>query len=173
MILTGRAWVFGDKLGATDILPQRFDKEAMRREWDSCKLHLLEDLDPAIAGSLQPGDLFIGGTGFGHGHAHYYGGAVGACIAAGVGGFLVEGISGMFQRASIDSGLPAWVVPGITGLAAQGERLELDLAAGRARNLAGGRELAFPPVAPVVIEILAAKGTQQWALDRVQRRRAA
>lgn len=170
MIVAGRVWKLGDGIGATDIVPARYDKQGMSKLWAECATHILEDVDPAIAASIRPGDLFVAGQSFGTGHAHYYSAAVMACRTAGIAGFLVDGISGLFQRASIDFGMPAWAFPGIAALVTQGDRLEVDLATGAARNLTTGAEARFPPVSPIIVDILAAGGSEPWALRRVQHR---
>lgn len=167
MKLAGTVWKFADGLGATDILPARYDKQGMSRQWDECAAHLFEDVAPGVAARIGKGDLLVAGNGFGAGHAHYYSAAIMGSMAAGLCAFLAEGIGGLFQRGSIDFGMPAWVVPGIAGLVADGERLEIDLAAGAARNFSTGASLAFAPVAPLILDILAAGGSQRWALGRV------
>jgi 3-isopropylmalate dehydratase small subunit len=165
--LAGKVWKFPDALGATDILPARYDKQSMSRQWAECAQHLVEDVAPGLAAQIEPGDIFVAGTGFGTGHAHYYNGAIMGSREAGIGGFLVEGISGLFQRAAIDSGVPAWVFPGIADLVATGDRLEIDLATGEARNVTTGAERTFAPVSPIILGILEAGGSEKWALRRV------
>lgn len=172
MIVAGRVWKLGDGIGATDIVPARYDKQGMSRQWAECATHILEDVDPELAGAIRPGDLFVAGQSFGIGHAHYYSAAVMASRTAGIGAFLADGISGLFQRASIDFGMPAWAFPGIAALVAQGDRLEVDLATGEARNLTTGAEARFPPVSPIIVDILDAGGSEPWALRRVQYRPA-
>lgn len=167
MRLTGRVWKFADGLGATDILPTRYDKQGMSRQWDECARHLFEDVAPDVAARIGTGDLLVAGKGFGAGHAHYYSAAIMGSMAAGLRAFLAEGIGGLFQRGSIDFGMPAWMVPGIAGLVDDGERLDVDLAAGRAHNVSTGAALTFEPVSPLILDILAAGGSQRWALGRV------
>jgi 3-isopropylmalate/(R)-2-methylmalate dehydratase small subunit len=167
MKLAGKVWKFGDGLGATDILPARYDKQGMSRQWAECAKHIVEDVAPGVAEQIQPGDIFVAGRSFGTGHAHYYNAAIMGSREAGIRGFLVEGISGLFQRGSIDFGMPAWVLPGISELVETGDRLEIDLATGHARNVTTQVAREFPPVDPIIIEILEAGGSQNWALRRV------
>lgn len=167
MKLSGKVWKFADGLGATDILPARYDKQGMSRQWAECATHLFEDVAPGVAGQIGEGDILVAGKGFGAGHAHYYSAAIMGGMAAGLRAFLVEGIGGLFQRGSIDFGMPAWVVPGISALVETGDRLDVDLAAGEARNGSTGATLAFGPVSPLILDILTAGGSQLWALGRV------
>lgn len=167
MILTGRVWKLGENVGATDLLPARYDKQGMSRQWDFCAEHILEDLKPGLAAQVRPGDMMIAGDGFGSGHAHYYSAAVMGCKTAGVAAFLVEGIGGLFQRACIDFGMPAWPMPGISGFVDDGDELGIDLATGEAANRTAGTRARFDPVAPLILDILGAGGSEPWALRRV------
>ena len=167
MRLEGRVWKFADGLGATDILPARYDKQGMSRLWGECATHLFEDVAPGFANQIGEGDLLVAGKNFGAGHAHYYSAAIMGSMAAGLRAYLVEGIGGLFQRGAIDFGMPAWVIPGIAGLVESGDRLAVDLAAGSARNASTGAALAFEPVSPLILDILVAGGSRPWALGRV------
>lgn len=167
MKLAGNVWKFGDGVGATDILPARYDKQGMSRQWKECASHLFEDIAPGLAARIAPGDLFVAGKGFGAGHAHYYTAAIMGSVEAGLSAFLAEGIGGLFQRGSIDFGMPACVVPGISGLVENGDQLEVDLASGTACNISTGATLAFEPISPLILEIVAAGGSRNWALQRV------
>lgn len=167
MILTGRVWRLGDNVGATDLLPARYDKQGMSRQWDECAKHILEDARPGVAERVRPGDIVVAGNNFGAGHAHYYSAAVMGCRTAGIAAFLVDSIGGLFQRACIDFGMPAWPMPGISALVADGDELRIDLATGETRNLTTGTDTRVPPVASLILEILAAGGSGPWALRRV------
>lgn len=167
MIVAGRIWKLGENVGATDLLPARYDKQGMSRQWDECAKHILEDARPDLAERVRPGDIVVAGAGFGAGHAHYYSAAVMGCKTAGVAAFLVDGIGGLFQRACIDFGMPAWTMKGIAGFVAEGDELRIDLATGEGANLSTGTTQRFAPVAPLILDILAAGGSEPWALRRV------
>ena len=167
MILGGRVWRLGDNVGATDLLPARYDKQGMSRQWDECAKHILEDARPGLAERVGRGDIIVAGENFGAGHAHYYSAAVMGCRTAGIAAFLVDSIGGLFQRACIDFGMPAWPMPGLAGLVAEGDELRIDLATGDARNLTTGAAMRVPPIAPLILDILSAGGSGPWALRRV------
>lgn len=167
MKLSGKVWKLGDNVMATHLVSGKYDKQAMSKDYAECARHLLEDIDPAIAPAIQPGDIIVAGEGFGAGHAHYYMGAVMGSKTAGIAGFLTESVNGLFQRAAIDFGLLAWVVPGLAKLVEQGDRLEIDFAAGTAINATSGASMRFQPVSSVISDIIAAGGSKEWALKRV------
>lgn len=167
MIVTGRVWKLGANVGATDLLPARHDKLGMSHQWAECAKHIFEDVRPGLVEQVRPGDIVIAGEGFGAGHAHYYSAAVMGCKAAGIAAFLVDGIGGLFQRACIDFGMPAWPMKGIGAFVEEGEELRVDLTTGDAANLSTGASARFAPVAPLILEILDAGGSEPWALRRV------
>jgi 3-isopropylmalate/(R)-2-methylmalate dehydratase small subunit len=167
MIASGRVWSLGDGVRATDLVSAQYDRLGMSGQWGECAKHLLEELRPGLAGAMSSGDLLVGGSGFGGGHAHYYMAAVMGVRTAGFGAILVDSVNGLFQRAAIDFGLLVWDLPGISRLVAEGDVLSADLEAGRAENLSTGAALEFAPLSPIVLDILAAGGTAPWALKRV------
>lgn len=167
MMLTGRVWKLGENVGATDLLPARHDKLGMSHQWAECAKHVLEDVRPGLAEHVRTGDIIVAGEGFGAGHAHYYSAAVMGCKTAGIAAFLVDGIGGLFQRACIDFGMPAWTMEGIAAFVAEGDELRIDLATGEAENLSTGVVQRFAPVAPLILDIVGAGGSEPWALRRV------
>jgi 3-isopropylmalate/(R)-2-methylmalate dehydratase small subunit len=106
MILSGRVWKLGDDVGATDIVSAEYDKLGMSHQWGECAQYVLKDVRPELAGEVKPGDIVVAGRNFGTGHAHYYSTAIMACKAAGIAGLFGESVSGLFQRAAIDFGMP-------------------------------------------------------------------
>ncbi len=165
MILEGRVWKFDRDIAATDLLPGRYDKLGMRREWDLCAQHLLEDVDSSVAGRLRKGDLLMVGGTLGLGHCHYYGPSIMACRSAGIGGILARDINEMFFRAATDLGLPTWRYPELVDQLATGEELTVDLAEGSARE-AAGKHYALAPVPALILDIFNAGSSTNWALGR-------
>jgi 3-isopropylmalate/(R)-2-methylmalate dehydratase small subunit len=163
----GNVWKVGDRVSATDLVPSRYDEQGMSKRWDECAEHFLEDLQPTVATKIEPGDLLVGGHGFGAGHAHYYLTAIMGAATAGIRAVLAESVGALYLRASIDAGQPIWAVPGITSLVEQGHRLRVDLRNGTAWNLTTATEMSFAPVSPIVVDILQAGGSSAWAHARV------
>lgn len=166
MKLSGKVWKLGDNVGATDLLPAAYDKNASRGEWHECAPHVLEGTRPDFQAGRQTGDLIVGGVNLGGGHAHYHRGGALGCRAAGVAALLGESINGLFLRCAIDEGYPAWAIAGIGDFVADGDVIEVDLASGSASNLTQGTELAFTPCDSIILEILAAGSVMDWAVAR-------
>ena len=62
------------------LIPARYDKIGMKRDWAGCARHSLEDAEPRFASSVRPGDMLVAGDNFGSGHAHYFGAVINACL---------------------------------------------------------------------------------------------
>lgn len=167
MILRGRVWKFGNELGATDLVSAEYDKFGMSRQWGECAKHLLEDLDPEFPTKVGKGDILVAGRNLGAGHAHYYTAAIMGAHTAGISVLLGESMGGLFQRAAIDLGVPAWAVPDISSLVETGDDLEINLSSGEAMNRSTGASARFDPVSPIILDILDAGGSTNWALRRI------
>ena len=167
MILSGRVWKFGNGIGSTDLVSAKYDKQGMSRKWAECASHLLEDFDASFAAKIRPGEMLVAGDDFGAGHAHYHMTAIMSCKTAGLSGLFANSISGLFQRAAIDQGLPTWSIRGLGELVSTGDHLEVDLANGLASNLTSRGTLQFKPVPDLILDILGAGGSLNWALRRV------
>ena len=166
MMLAGRVWKLGDNVSATDLLPAAYDRFASRGEWASCAPHVLEFLLKDFACAVKPGDIVVGGANLGSGHAHYHrGGALGP-RAAGIVALFGDSVNGLYLRGAIDEGYAVWPIAGISSFIADGDELEVDLAAGSARNLTQGTTMAFTPVDPIILAIWEAGSAMDWALRR-------
>jgi 3-isopropylmalate/(R)-2-methylmalate dehydratase small subunit len=172
MKLAGRVWKLGDRIGATELVPARYDDDGVNDRWSACATHFLEDVDPKIAGAVRQGDIIVAGTELGCGHAHYYRAAIMTCKAIGLGGLFGETTHDLFQRAAIDQGLAFWAFPGLSAFVETGDRLELDLSSGEARNLTNGRASRFEPLSPIILDILRMGGSYDWARERARAKRA-
>ena len=173
MKLTGRVWKLGDDVGATDLLPAAYDKSASRGEWADCIPYVLEGLRPDFNDARQPGDLIVAGRNLGAGHAHYHRGGVLGTKATGIAAMFADSLNGLFFRSAIDEGYPAWPVAGLAAFVKDGDRLEIDLAAGQARNLTQGTDMSFKPCDQAILDILAAGSVMNWAIERYEQGLAA
>ena len=166
MKLNGTVWKFGDDLSVFDILPARFDDLGVNELWDECAAHLFEDIAPHFQEKMRPGDIIVAGKNLGIGHAHYYRATILACKARGIAAVLAESTVNLFLRGAIDQGLPVWNYPEIPDFVRDGDQFSMDLATGLAQNAGTGVSMKFTPLAPVILEILAADGAFNWAKAR-------
>ena len=71
---------------------------------------------------------------------------------------LAESIGAIFFRNSINLGLPALTVPGITRVFEEGQRGEVNLEEGWIHNLSTDQRMTVEPLPPEIIRILQAGG---------------
>ena len=166
MILEGRVWKYAQQVRATDLVPSRYDYIKLT-DWTECSTHVLEDLDPRFRADVRPGDLIVGGTGFGAGHAHYFQQAFEGPRWVGVGGFLAESFDPIFLLSAIGAGMPCWTVPGILATVNIGDEVRCDLRAGTIVNRSTDTVAPFRPLAPEVIEVLEAGGLDQLTVQKL------
>lgn len=114
------------------------------------------NVDPDFPKKVKKGDFIVAEENMGYGHDHDHGCL--SIIGAGVGAVVCESAAPYFLRNSLEHGLPVVELPGIVDAVAQGDPLEVDLAAGRFRNLRTGVELLFTPPPEFILEMVSAGG---------------
>lgn len=147
-----RVWKYGDGVNTDVIFPGKYtytihDRQEMAK-------HALEDLDPAFASNVQPGDVIVAGKNWGNGSSREQ--AVLCLKEAGVQAVIAVSFARIWYRNAINNGLLALTCPEAVVALNHGDRVEIDLAAGLIR--AEANEFKFPPFAPSVQQIIAAGG---------------
>lgn len=120
-VVTGRAWVFTDRLRAAEI------GDASGR--------LFAALDPALAERIESGDVVVGGAEFGEGEGAAV--AVAVLRRAAISAVVARSFAPAFAAAARAAGLPAIVVDEMRSVRT-GDRLRLDVEGRRIANLSSG-----------------------------------
>ena len=152
MKIRGRAWKFGDGISSDHIAPGRFFH--LRSNLPELAKHCLEDVRPEFASGVKPGDFVVGGRNFGLGSSREHAPTV--IKLCGVGAVLARGFARIFFRNCVNVGLPALIID--TERINEGDELEIDLEAGRVKNLTTGDEMTAPPMPPVMRTIISDGG---------------
>jgi 3-isopropylmalate dehydratase small subunit len=116
--------------------------------------HAFEQLSPGFAGRFAKGGLIVAGRNFGNNSSREQ--AVHILRLMGVAGIVANSFGRQFFRNCINNGLPA-VECDLAGLA-DGDEVELDLAAGRISAPARSILREVPPLPPEMRAILASGG---------------
>jgi 3-isopropylmalate/(R)-2-methylmalate dehydratase small subunit len=151
MILEGTAWCFGDDVNTDVILPGKYLKFTS----EEGAAHVMEGIDPSFASKVRPGDIIVGGSNFGCGSSRES--APGAIKYAGVAAVVARSFARIFYRNAINLGLPVLVSAGVDRVL-QGQRLRIDVEAGRIQILDTGESLAADAFTGHILELIQAGG---------------
>ena len=161
--MRGKAHVFGDDVNTDEIIPARYlnciDPAFLAG-------HCMEDADPEFVKKVRPGDILVAGENFGCGSSREH--APIAIKAAGVACVVAESFARIFFRNAINIGLPIITCPEAADDITAGDDLEIDLAAGRLRNLTTGSAFSFPPFTKEIQAIIAAGGLMPFVKSQVK-----
>ncbi len=150
-LITGRAWKLGDDID-TDAMASGV---YLKLPIEELAPHCLEIVDPDFATNVRHGDLLVCGENFGLGSSREQ--APQALKFLGVGAILAKSFARIFYRNAVNLGLPALFFPQADKIEA-GHRLEVDLAAGKVRDLDTSGVFAVEPMPPHLLEMLADGG---------------
>lgn len=150
--LTGHVWKFGDDVSTDHIIAGRYLTSTDPKVLSE---HVMENVDPAFAKKVRPGDVILGGTNFGCGSSREQ--APLALKAAGISCVVADTFARIFFRNSINIGFPVVECPGLHKRVKEGDTLTVDLSAGHVL-LPGGEAIPFHPLPPNILEILHAGG---------------
>ena len=149
--IKGRARVLGDNIN-TDT--QCSSKYLPGKDNDYVAQHAFEKIAPDFAPRFKAGDVIVAGRNFGINSSREQ--AVHIMRVMGVAAIVAQSLGRQFFRNTINNGLPA-IECDISGIA-EGDEIEIDLAAGRLAVAARHVNRAVAPLPPAVQQILAAGG---------------
>ena len=159
----GRCWRFGDDLASDQLIPPQhvfeYDPKLLRR-------YLLAETRPELTQQAQPGDLLVAGRNFATGSIHSH--PFLAMREMGI-GLICASISRGPFRLAVFMGIPLLVIgaQAVAGLN-DGDRLEVDFAAGRIANRTTGLDQQVEPLSPFLLDIISQGGGLSYARAMVE-----
>ncbi len=152
MIISGRAWTYGDDVNTDVIFPGKYTYTLTNTS--EFARHALEDLDPEFAKWVQPDDVIVGGKNFGCGSSREQ---AAVCIKlSGVRVIVAKSFARIFFRNCVNNGVLPVVCPEAIASIRKGDAVSVDLERNVMITPAG--EFAFPPLSPSVAAIIDAGG---------------
>ena len=148
----GRCWKFGDNIPTDQIV--RSDRALASMA--EMRAHVLENLNPAFARDVAPGDILVAGRHFGQSSGRAI--APKALQATGIGAVVVEYAARLFYRNCFEIGLPLLQCPGITAAVADGDVLAVDVESGVVTVERTGARVQGEPTDPFLLTMLRAGG---------------
>jgi 3-isopropylmalate dehydratase small subunit len=163
---SGKAWVYGDNVDTDVIIPARYLSTS-----DPAELapHCMEDMDADFVKRMTPGDILVAGSNFGCGSSREH--APLAIKGAGVSCVIAASFARIFFRNALNIGLPILECPEAALGIKAGDRVEVDLAEGRIRNLDTGEEFSAKPFPPFLRDLVARGGLVPFVRARLEERR--
>ncbi len=113
--------------------------------------YAMEDIDTTFIKRVKPGDVVIAGDNFGCGSSREH--AVWALRGAGIKVVVAKSYARIFFRNAINNGFLA-IEADVCDIVKTGDEVEVDLAAGRLRNLTSGKEASFVPLSDFARELI-------------------
>jgi 3-isopropylmalate/(R)-2-methylmalate dehydratase small subunit len=150
-VIDARAWVFGDSVDTDNMYPGF----AMKLGIEEAARHIFYDLRPGWSDQVQPGDIVIAGKNFGIGSSRP---VAQLFKQLGVVALVAEEFNSLFLRNSINFGLPAVTIPGVTAVINDQDHVVLDVRNATIEKPADGIKLTGTPLPEFVLEILAGGG---------------
>ncbi|MGH9800120.1 MAG: 3-isopropylmalate dehydratase small subunit [Blastocatellia bacterium] len=136
-------------INTDEIIPARYLN--VHEEAELAK-YAMEDIDPEFVKRVKPGDIVVAGDNFGCGSSREH--AVWALRGAGVKAVIAKSYSRIFFRNAINNGFLAIECAEAIDAAGSGDEVEIDLAAGKMRNLTKGTEANFVPLSDFARELI-------------------
>ncbi|MBI5059372.1 MAG: 3-isopropylmalate dehydratase small subunit [Deltaproteobacteria bacterium] len=161
MILSGKAWKYGDDVDTDVIIPARYLNSS-----DPAELarHCMEDIDASYAGKVSPGDFIVAGKNFGCGSSREH--APISIKASGASAVVARSFARIFYRNAFNMGLPIFEAPEAVDAIETGDRISVDMEKGILRNETKGKEFRFSPIPPFMQELVAAGGLLNYIKTR-------
>jgi len=154
-IIQGRVFKFGDNINSDVIIPGRYliyiDKERLGQ-------HAFEMLGEGFGAKLRSFDILVAGRNFGCGSAREQ--AATAIQGLGIKAVVACSFARTFYRNAINDGLPIVECPALYPVVAEGDAIQIDLAAGKIHH--AGREHTFPKMPDSVRRILELGGLAEY-----------
>ena len=152
----GRVWKYGDDVNTDVIYAGKYTYQPL--EPAEMAKRALEDLDPAFAKNVKPGDVIVAGQNFGCGSSREQ--AAASLKAAGVQAVVAKSFARIYFRNAINLGLAVLQSEEAPDRLETGDHVELDLALGEIRSAKG--TFTFHPLPESVLGIIAAGGLIEY-----------
>ena len=153
MELTAKAFKYGDDINTDYIISGKYKFKS--NDMEVMAHYAMEELDPNYYEKVKPnGGFLVAGKNFGMGSSREQAPLV--LIHSNTKAVIAKTFARIFYRNAINTGLP--VIECDTDLINDGDELVVDLENGVLKNLTQGTDIEFPPLPPVMAQLLADGG---------------
>ena len=153
MTIDAKAIKFGDDINTDYIISGKHKFKSA--DMEAMAVHAMEDVDPNYYEKAKhDGAFLVAGSNFGMGSSREQAPLV--LIHSNTKAVLAKSFARIFYRNAINTGLP--VVECDTDLIDDGDELTVELESGVVKNVTKVTEIPFPPLPPVMAQLLADGG---------------
>ena len=135
-----KIYIYGDNVDTDVIIPARYLNAPDEKSLAS---HCMEDIDETFAGTVEPGDIMVGGSNFGCGSSREH--APLAIKASGIKCVIAASFARIFYRNAINIGFPIMECPEAVADIQAGDELNVDFASGKIENKTRGKTYQAAP----------------------------
>ena len=147
--MRGKVWKYGDHIDTDVIIPARYLNDPDPAALAS---HCMVDIDEGFAGSVQAGDIMVGGWNFGCGSSREH--APVAIQASGVSCVIAASFARIFYRNSINIGFPILECPEASAAINAGDIVSVDTKTGVITDETTGEKFQAKPFPPFIEQII-------------------
>ncbi len=162
-VITANVWKFGDNIDTDLIIAARYLNTS---EPSELAKHAMEDADPEFVKKLNEGDVIVAGENFGCGSSREH--APIALKAAGVSAVVAKSFARIFYRNAFNMGLPIFELAEADEID-EGDKIKIDLDAGKIENLTKNKEYSFTPIPPFMQELIQTGGLINYAKKEISK----
>lgn len=153
MKFSGTVFRYGRDVDTDVIIPARYLNSS---DHAHLAAHAMEDIDPAFATTVKPGDIIVADENFGCGSSREH--APVAIKAAGVSCVIAKSFARIFYRNAINTGLAIMECPEAVDAIRNGDIVSVDADAGTITDETTGETFTAQPFPPFLMEIINAGG---------------
>ena len=160
-MIRGKVWKFGDHVDTDVIIPARYLNAP---EPSELAKHCMEDIDSSFAGSVQAGDIMVGGWNFGCGSSREH--APVAIQASGITCVIAASFARIFYRNSINIGFPILECPEEIEAIRAGDIVTVDTETGKITDETTGQVFEAKPFPPFIQKIVESGGLLPYLKEK-------
>ena len=160
-MIRGKVWKFGDHVDTDVIIPARYLNAP---EPSELAKHCMEDIDSSFAGSVQAGDIMVGGWNFGCGSSREH--APVAIQASGITCVIAASFARIFYRNSINIGFPILECPEASEAIKEGDIVTVDTETGKITDETTGQVFEAKPFPPFIQKIVESGGLLPYLKEK-------
>ena len=144
--VVGRVLKFGDNINTTIMAPYETHGDRPTKEVTMTAIR------PNFPNEVRPGDVIVAGKNWGYGSHRES--AANVFTELGVKAIVADSVARIYFRTCIALGMPIFACDGVSKIFKEGDKIELDIASGKIKNITTGQEISGKPIPKFLLDLL-------------------